>query len=62
MTLSKRNQNSNQPIKLCGDKQGGFIIGWSTGWDTYQPNDSYIQKVDAEGHLLWGEEGIRLGS
>jgi hypothetical protein len=50
----------NQPVKLCGDNQGGFIVGWSTGWDTYQPNDSYVQKVDAEGNLLWGKDGIRL--
>jgi hypothetical protein len=50
----------NQPVKLCGDNQGRFIIGWSTGWDTYQPNDSYLQKVDAEGNLLWGKDGIKL--
>jgi hypothetical protein len=50
----------SQPVKLCGDNQGRFIVGWSTGWDTYQPNDSYIQKIDAEGNLLWGDDGIRL--
>ena len=50
----------NQPVKLCRDVQGDFITGWSTGWDTYQPNDSYIQKIDAEGNLLWVEDGIRL--
>ncbi len=50
----------NQPVKLCGDKQGGFIVGWSTGWDTYQPNDSFVQKIDAGGNLMWGEDGIKL--
>jgi hypothetical protein len=50
----------NQPVRLCGDNQGRFIVGWSTGWDTYQPNDSYIQKIDAKGNLLWGEDGIKL--
>jgi hypothetical protein len=50
----------NQPVELCGDKQGGYIIGWSTGWDTYQPNDSFIQKIDVGGNLMWGEDGIKL--
>ena len=48
------------PVKLCGDNQGGFIIGWSTGWEAHHPNDSYVQKIDSNGNLLWGEEGIRL--
>jgi hypothetical protein len=52
----------NQPVKLCGDNHGGYIIGWSTGWDTYQPNDSYVQKIDAEGNLLWSKDGIKLDS
>jgi len=50
----------NQPVKLCSDTQGGYIIGWSTGWDTYQPNDSFVQKIDTEGNLIWGEDGIKL--
>ena len=50
----------NQPVKLRGDKQGRFIVGWSTGWDTYQPNDSFVQKIDAEGNLIWREDGIKL--
>jgi hypothetical protein len=50
----------NRPVELCGDNQGGFIIGWSTGWDTYQPNDSFVQKIDAEGNLMWGDDGIKL--
>lgn len=48
------------PVKLCKDSQGGFIIGWSTGWETHHPNDSYVQRIDSEGRLLWGEEGIRI--
>jgi hypothetical protein len=50
----------SQPVKLCGDNQGGFVTGWSTGWDEYQPNDSFVQKIDAEGKLMWGDDGIKL--
>jgi len=50
----------NQPVKLCGDNQGRYIIGWSTDWDEYQPNDSFVQKIDAEGNLMWGKDGIKL--
>jgi hypothetical protein len=50
----------NQPVKLCGDNQGGFIVGWSTGAEAYHPNDSFVQKIDAEGNLMWGEDGIKL--
>ena len=48
------------PLKLCEDSQGGFIIGWSTGWEVHHPNDSYVQRIDSEGNLLWGKDGIRL--
>lgn len=51
----------NRPVELCRDNQGNFIIGWSTGWDEYQPNDSFVQKIDAEGNFVWGDEGIRVG-
>jgi len=50
----------NQPVELCGGNQGGFIVGWSTGAEAYHPNDSFIQKIDVGGSLMWGEDGIRL--
>ena len=50
------------PVQLCGDNQGGFIIGWSTGVEAYHPNDSYLQKIDSDGNLLWGQDGIQLNS
>jgi len=50
----------NQPVKLCGDNQVGFIVGWSTGAEAYHPNDSFVQKIDGEGNLMWGENGIKL--
>ena len=37
-----------------------FALTFGTGWDTYQPNDSFVQKIDAEGNLVWGDEGIKL--
>lgn len=46
---------------LGGDSDNGFVLGWSSGSNVNQPDDSYLQKLDAEGNILWGEGGIRLG-
>ncbi|HUU65495.1 MAG TPA: hypothetical protein VMW37_05255 [Dehalococcoidales bacterium] len=50
------------PVKLSGTGENGFIIGWSTGVEAYHPNDSYLQKIDSDGNLLWGQDGIQLDS
>jgi hypothetical protein len=49
-------------VWLSGDSYNGFVVGWTSGFTTYNPDDSYIQKLDAEGNLLWGGDGIKLGS
>jgi hypothetical protein len=48
------------PITITGDKQYGFVVGWSTGKDAYSPENSHVQKINAEGNLLWGKNGIEL--
>lgn len=42
------------------DGQGGAIIAWGSGKSTFSSEKSYVQRVSAEGKLLWGDEGIRL--
>jgi len=42
------------------DGQGGAIIAWGSGKSTFSSEKSYVQRVNAEGKLLWGDEGIRL--
>ena len=36
------------------------LIAWGVGRDVYTVEKSYVQRIDAEGNPLWGEEGIRL--
>jgi hypothetical protein len=45
---------------LSGDSDNGFVVGWTSGFHTYHPDDSHMQKLDAEGNVLWKEGGIRI--
>lgn len=53
---------SDLPVIISGDKENGYIIGWCMGKDAHLPEKSYIQKVNAEGNLLWGSSAIELAS
>jgi hypothetical protein len=48
-------------VWVVGDSDKGFVLGWTSGFTTYNPDDSYIQRLDAEGNILWEEGGIRIG-
>jgi hypothetical protein len=48
-------------VWVVGDSDKGFVLGWTSGFTTYHPDDSYLQKIDAEGNILWKEGGIKLG-
>lgn len=45
---------------LSDDGCGGAIIAWGTGKSIWKPKKSHVQRIDAEGNCLWGDEGIRL--
>jgi hypothetical protein len=47
-------------VWLSGDSYNGFVVGWTSGFTTYNPDDSYTQKLDAEGKVLWDEGGIKI--
>jgi len=42
------------------DGQGGAIVAWGSGKSMFKSERSYVQRVDSEGKLFWGVEGIRL--
>jgi len=48
------------PVKLSGNGENGFVVGWCEGKEIHHPEKSYVQKIDTEGNLLWGDDGIRL--
>ena len=45
---------------VSSDGQGGAVIAWGVGKGMFSSEKSYVQRIDSEGKLLWGEEGIRL--
>ena len=45
---------------ISPDGYGGAVIAWGSGKSTFKSERSYVQRIDSEGKLLWGEEGIRL--
>lgn len=45
---------------LSDDGCGGALVAWGTGKSIWKPKKSHVQRIDAEGNCLWGDEGIRL--
>lgn len=48
-----------EPPALVSDGEGGAIVVWK-GSPYYSSGDIYAQYVDADGNLLWGENGIQV--
>jgi len=48
------------PLELSGDSWTGFVVGWCEGTEIHHLEKSYVQKIDAEGNLLWGDNGIKV--
>ena len=46
--------------QISQDGSGGVIIAWAGGGSIHHASNSFVQRVNAEGKLLLGEEGIRL--
>jgi len=45
---------------LASDGHGGAVIVWGSSKSMFTSERSYVQRVDSEGKLLWGDKGIRL--
>lgn len=48
------------PARVSPDGSGGFIVSLAAGEHIKDKTSSYVQRISAEGDILWGEEGIRL--
>ncbi|MDD5039486.1 MAG: hypothetical protein PHN78_09270, partial [Dehalococcoidales bacterium] len=48
------------PSRIAPDGTGGFIVTWASGKNIKDKTSSYIQRIDPDGNLLWGEHGIKL--
>jgi hypothetical protein len=42
------------------DGRGGVIIAWGIQKGMFKSEEARIQRIDADGNLLWGKEGIKL--
>jgi hypothetical protein len=45
---------------ISSDGQGGVIIALGVGKGMFSSEKAFVQRVSADGKLLWGEKGIRL--
>lgn len=59
-TLVVTSQGWRSPSAITGDDCGGVLISWTAGRHIHDATLSYVQKIDAQGNRLWGDEGIRL--
>jgi hypothetical protein len=45
---------------ISSDGQGGAIVAWGVSKGMFNSEKAYVQRLSADGKLLWGENGIRL--
>lgn len=45
---------------LAYDGLGGAVVAWGSGKSTFKSEESFVQRIDSDGNLLWGEDGVRL--
>jgi hypothetical protein len=50
---------SQRNVVAVSDGEGGAYVAWVDTRDTF--DDIYVQRVDADGSLLWGEDGRPVG-
>lgn len=45
---------------IAPDGQGGAIVAWGVNKGLFSSEKAYVQRVSADGQLVWGDDGIRL--
>ncbi len=45
---------------ISADGQDGVIIAWGVNKGLFSSEKAYLQRISADGKLMWGEDGIRL--
>jgi hypothetical protein len=48
------------PARIAPDGRGGCFVTWAAGEGIREQASSYIQRINGEGDLLWGKNGVRL--
>ncbi len=45
---------------IASDGQGGVIVVWGIDKAIFRSEKAYVQRIDSEGRLIWGDKGIQL--
>ena len=60
VALSDDNQVHSGRFMMSADGEGGALFTWGSSENIYSVEHSSVQRISAEGELLWGDSGIRL--
>lgn len=60
VALSDDNQVHSWRFMMSADGEGGALFAWGSSENVYSVEHSSVQRLSAEGELLWGDSGIRL--
>jgi hypothetical protein len=55
-------EDEYEGYSTASDGEGGLIVGWGVGKGLFRSEKAYVQRVSADGKLLWGKNGISLMS
>lgn len=53
---------SSRGAKIAADGKGGAIVAWDARGEGILVEDIYVQRLDSDGNLLWGEDGLLVCS
>jgi hypothetical protein len=60
VALSDDDQVHSWRFMMSADGEGGALFAWGSSENVYSVEHSSVQRLSAEGELIWGDSGIRL--
>jgi hypothetical protein len=60
VALSDDNEVHSWRFMMSADGEGGALFAWGSSENVYSVERSTVQRLSADGELLWGDSGIRL--
>jgi hypothetical protein len=60
VAVSDDNEVNSWKFMMVADGESGALFAWGSSENVYSIEHSSVQKINAEGELLWGDSGIRL--
>jgi hypothetical protein len=60
VAVSDDNEVNSWKFMMAADGEGGALFAWGSSENVYSVEHSSVQRISAEGELLWGDSGVRL--